>query len=929
MCTVSSFCVVSFADEGTLYINTPENDELITKNPGKGWIRYGNGPSEVYDTSLAEKALYYSKTGYMRFRWDVIEPEEGQFNWAPIDNALAAWDSVGMGYGFGVMCLDTTQKEGQYTTPKWVFDAGAEYWYGDMKALESDARAGAANSNKMYLPIQDDPIYMEKVENFVKALAERYDNDPRVEFIDIRSYGNYGEFHIIDCPPGFPPISNEAMRWHIDVHAKYFKNTQVIIPTGFGYNINKSVVEPEYIYNRNIGVRHDGGYDKTATVPYFHGYQPAINEQGPPYEQFKAAKGFHHDMYLDYVGNMKFSYMDIGEWGRNTETFIKEQEPIIRFLTNKIGYHFVMQGVELPKSVSAGQDFNVTFDWINKGITYLYKDAIIDVALLDENDKVVKTYRSGANPTRNWAPDELVKDTVGINLDNLANGNYKLAIGITLNEGKQPYDGKPDFQIGNYGMTSDKWYVFANAVKTGNTFTFSKFIEENLVNGVSLCSEPVVSNGMNYVKADDVVKTLSSSYEVAEGGNITATIDTQVITIDVNNFAVYQDGAPVDVANAVIKRNGVYYVAVPALEKIASIEINDTPAVREIVTQFYKGSLIERLGTVTNGGFEIDNNAWSYDSNYFNITTDDKCEGNQSLRFAGNSQSSCYQHFDIEEDCLYTLSFKIKSDGPLTFKITSSTGDVMASKTTESTNGEWKEYSMNFDYFDIGTRFVQKLWKPATVTLSFDSLSNSVEGYIDDVKIDRIGSADTLLDPDNFVVDYGFESVTHNWSQYLGSNMARVSDNPHSGTYCFQWDAINSGYGVNYPIVKGKRNIIKEGGAGKYHFEGWFRTEKGETVQKFGLDPFRIYTYNKQGVVSVTEGAPHWGICNLTGEWQKIEFDYEITQEMIDKINNNVPGLVTTNYAMIHITLSSGNRHNSRGTRAQIFMDDIKITKVE
>jgi hypothetical protein len=927
--TLSSLCVVSFADESTLYIDMPENEELITKNPGKGWIRYGNGPQEVYDAKLAEKALYYSKTGYMRFRWDIIEPEEGQFNWKPIDDALAAWDSVGMGYGFGVMCLDTTQREGQYTTPKWVFDAGAEYYYGDMPALQGDSTAGAANSSKMYLPIQDDPIYMEKVENFVKALAERYDNDPRVEFIDIRSYGNYGEFHIIDCPKDFPPISNEAMRWHIDVHAKYFKNTQVIIPSGFAYTVNKSVVEPEYIYNQGIGFRHDGGYAKTATGPYFHGHQPSINEQGPPYENFKASKGFHHDLYLDYVGNMKFSYMDIGEWGRNTETFIKEQEPIIRFLTNKIGYHFVMKGAELPKSVSAGQNFNVTFDWINKGITYLYKDAVIDVALLDSNDKVVKTYRSSTVPTRNWAPEELVKDTVGINLDNVANGNYKLAIGIGRNEAKFPDDGKPDFQIGNFGMTADKWYVFADAVKSGNTFTFSKHIEENLVNGVSFCSEPVVANGMNYVKVEEVVKALSSNYEVVEGGNIVATIDTQVITIDPTNCILYVDGVASGVANAVVRIAGVPYVAVPALDAVASIEINDTPAVREIMTNFYKGSIIERLGKVSNPGFEIDDNAWSFDSNYFNITSDDKFEGNQSLHFAGNAQSSCYQQFDIEENQLYNLSFKIKSDGPLKFRLTSSTGEVMATKTTEGTGGEWKEYNMNFDYYDIGTEYVQKLWKPATVTLTFDSLSDSKEGYIDDVKITKIGDPIVLHDPESYVIDYGFESVKYNWTQYLQSNMVRCSDNPHSGTYCLQWDAVNNGYGINYNHTAYENSLVYDGGAGKYHFEGWFRTAPGEKAERFGLDPFRIYTYNKQGIVGVTEGAPRWSRWTLTEEWQKIEFDFEITQEMLDKVNNNVPGLITTNYAMLHITLGSQNRINSQGTRNQIFMDDVKITKVD
>ncbi len=927
MCTLSSLCVVSFADEASLYIDMPENEELITKNPGKGWIRYGVNSNEVYDAALAEKALYYSKVGYYRYTWNAIEPEEGQYNWKPIDDAIESWASKGMTFGFGVMCLDTTSPE-QFVTPKWVFDAGAEYFFG-VGTQSGDSSPGSVNASGTYLPIQDDPIYMEKAENFVKAMAERYDNDPRVEFIDIRTYGNYGEFHILDCPPGYPPISNEAMHWHIDMHTKYFKNTQIIVPSGFSYTVNKSVVEADWIYNKGVGVRHDGGYSPSKDTFGFHGHEPAINEQGPPYEQFKASKGFHHDLYLDYIGKTKFSYMDIGEWGRNTETFIKEQEPIIKYLTNKIGYHFVLKGAELPSAVTAGQNFNVTFDWINKGITYLYKDAVIDVALLDQNDKVVKTFRSNTVPTLNWAPEADVKDTVAVNLGDVANGNYKLAVGIGLNEAKYPDDGKPDIQIGNYGMTADKWYVFANAVKSGNTFTFSKYIEENLVNGTRICAEPVVANGMNYVNFEDTFKALSSNYESAIGGMITTSVDTQVVTLDSANLILYVDGVPVNVANAVIKVNGVIYVAVPALNSISSIEVTETPQLREIATQFHKGAVLDRLERISNPGFEADDNTWSFDSKYFSISSNDKYEGNQSLYFAGNAQSSCYQQFDIEEGYLYNISFKVKSDGPFSVKLTSSAGDVMANKTTQATNGEWKEYSINFDFFDIGTRYVQKTWNPATVTLSLDSLSDSVEGYIDDIKIARVGTYEELLDPDNYITDYGFESMTYNWTQYLGSNMVRSSDNPHSGTYCLQWDAIANGYGVHYDHTAHENSLVLDGGAGKYHFEGWFRTTPGNTIPLFGIDIFRRYIYNDQGSVQVFEGAPSGSRLTLTGEWQKFEMDFEIKQEWIDEIVAGMSGTSRDNYATLHMTLGAKTRLNAAGARNQIFIDDIKITKVD
>ena len=41
----------------------------------------------------------------------------------------------------------------------------------------------------------DDPIFMEEHEKFIKALAARYDGDPRLGGLDLGSYGNWGEWH--------------------------------------------------------------------------------------------------------------------------------------------------------------------------------------------------------------------------------------------------------------------------------------------------------------------------------------------------------------------------------------------------------------------------------------------------------------------------------------------------------------------------------------------------------------------------------------------------------------------------------------------------------------------------------------------------------------------------------------------------------------
>ena len=46
-----------------------------------------------------------------------------------------------------------------------------------------------------YAPVWDDSIYIWAAKEFAKALAEKYDGDPRIEYIDIRTFGEWGEWH--------------------------------------------------------------------------------------------------------------------------------------------------------------------------------------------------------------------------------------------------------------------------------------------------------------------------------------------------------------------------------------------------------------------------------------------------------------------------------------------------------------------------------------------------------------------------------------------------------------------------------------------------------------------------------------------------------------------------------------------------------------
>lgn len=467
-----------YAKETSSVINFSlnENNKLITKNPGKGWVRYGVNNSvanDEYPEYLDDKAIEYSSVGYMRYNWRDVEIADDVYNWSAIDSAINFWKQRGMKFAFGVMNADTSSSadyadaEGKvYITPKWVFDLGAKY----VEGVRTDSLSNRIISD--IIPVFDDPIYLKKCEEFANALAERYDGNPDVAWIDIRSYGNYGEFHVINMPDSVVGLDNEGMKKHIDMYADAFDKTQVIVCTGaFFTSSNNGYIEPSYIINKDVGIRHDGANSIQNEVINFHGHQPAISEIGPAYKNYVAQNGWDDYEYLNHFINSKLSYMDIGEWGTNTQAFIQEQEHLIRYLTNKMGYHFVLDNVTMPKLAYVGDEVDIDFEWINKGITYLYENCNIELAILDSNKQVVDKFPTVANPTRNWAPDVKTLDTANFVVGDFADGDYYLAIGLHHDD-----DGIPDYEIGNFGKTEDKWYIFANAQMSNERLAFSKYV---------------------------------------------------------------------------------------------------------------------------------------------------------------------------------------------------------------------------------------------------------------------------------------------------------------------------------------------------------------------------------------------------------------------------------------------------------------------
>jgi hypothetical protein len=407
-------------------------------NPGKGWVQY-------YGTDKYTKD--YISVGYTRWAWSVLEPKEGQFNWKAVDDFAKGFTRYDKKIAFGVMSVSTGL--GQYVTPKWVFDAGA--------APLAVPDASSPTGQQIIPKTWDDPVFLRKLKAFVQALGKRFDGDPSIAFIDIRSYGNWGEGHIgMLKAPGIVLTPPENLRDnYLLPYVEAFPHTQFIVPWGHdGYNAVYA-----WAIAKGAGIRRDGilsqwSKDGSECLPA-HGRQPAIFEYCDGYDEMKKGGWWKPDVLKDtYFKGGKPTYM---QW--NLKIF-EENRDFCLSLGNYVGYHFVLEKADFPARLQRSMPFQMKLQWLNDGVAFLYQPCHVAVALLDAQDRVAeKQWLTGTNP-RTWPPGERKMEAADVKFATAAPGQYRLAVGLFLSQDRA----SPAYRLGTQGRTAANWYVLYERV---------------------------------------------------------------------------------------------------------------------------------------------------------------------------------------------------------------------------------------------------------------------------------------------------------------------------------------------------------------------------------------------------------------------------------------------------------------------------------
>ncbi|MFB3881084.1 MAG: DUF4832 domain-containing protein [Armatimonadota bacterium] len=377
-------------DARRIVVRPPDNGEALI-NPSMGWVlHYYDNILEWYGSKLAPHDTVDDYPGlsvvYLRLAWSCIEPEEGAFNWSVVDTPAQRWIAKGKQVAFRFSCTDVIP----YSTPEWVEKAGARGYHFPPEGQP----CGIDPKGSHWEPVYDDPVFLAKLESFLAAAAARYDGSPEVAFIDIGSFGIWGEGHTSSSTGIHYPAS--VIEKHIDLHAKYFRSTLLVANDDFG-------AEPEgrgdwaaihHAFERGLTLRDDSILVDAPPEAYFHQkmarpfwpLRPVILESAH-YGHAKQHEIWDGgELYLQAVEDYHASYASIHWWPRE---FLDENCELIARMNRRLGYRIQLAEASWPEQVRPSGDLALRATWRNAGVAPCYPGGHPALTLKDDQEGIV------------------------------------------------------------------------------------------------------------------------------------------------------------------------------------------------------------------------------------------------------------------------------------------------------------------------------------------------------------------------------------------------------------------------------------------------------------------------------------------------------------------------------------------------------------
>ena len=438
----------------------------INYHPFTGSLSNGQHP----DTTVA----------YYRVYWHYFEPEEGQYNWDLFDKALATAAErkqtlmIRMPpHSHLAWPLEEISDEDDLPHwlrakigPKWHFPKETQY---HKKVLSYQ---GVMDPNH--------PDYIHDYSRAIKALAERYDGDPRLDSVDMCLCGAWGE------ESNLAFLTEENRNALIHAYIDHFKNTPLLAQTNqwelhpYACNIptecDNRLDMLHYIISQNarVGLRGDGLGDmsyRTDTTKWKWAHMRSIY----PHMFGEAQTGQmwkRGPISFESCGVM-YDWLDLGydldeildqgtRW--HISTFSNKGAPVppeyrerVEKWCSQIGYRYAVRNVNYPGQATGGDTMQIALWLQNLGNSPMYHNYPFVLRLISGSGEVRHTMPADI---RDWLPGDIILRAEWTLPLYLPEDTYALQLGIV-----DPRNGQSIVRFACDAPCSDDGFVQVGQVR--------------------------------------------------------------------------------------------------------------------------------------------------------------------------------------------------------------------------------------------------------------------------------------------------------------------------------------------------------------------------------------------------------------------------------------------------------------------------------
>lgn len=420
-------------------------------NPGIGVASFHQGYGETL--GLAD----YPNTGfeYERFYWRELEPVEGQYNFALVDDAFkyAVAHRPAMNVGLRFMVL---ADPGDGTKiPDWLIKKGVKgRWTPD---------------NKTFIPDLSDPLFIEYSQRLLNAFGKRYDGNENLAFVDIGMVGAWGEWHNSNFPdlkPLLEQYTTAQLDRYVAMHFSAFPSTPKIMLMSGGQSLANAVA-------RGAGWRADCWGDlRVFSDSWSHmadDYPQRLLAAQQSYSGFndawkRAPVSLEICSYMqDWKNTFHYTRAEVQgifDWAvkqhastinLKSRAIPSDYRPIVDDALTKLGYRFRLASLSHESVWDGGQTLRLNSTWYNEGIAPIYLPYTLAFRVVDSANKVV-AQGNAADDIRRWLPGVYQVSYALPMPGRLAKGQYAIEVSML------DKSGVARINFANEGKQSSGWY---------------------------------------------------------------------------------------------------------------------------------------------------------------------------------------------------------------------------------------------------------------------------------------------------------------------------------------------------------------------------------------------------------------------------------------------------------------------------------------